>query len=115
MGKRIRNRRIERGMSQTTLGEAIGVTFQQLQKYEKGVNRVSAGRLAKIADVLGVPVASLLSENNHQSADDPCLEMGQSKVGMRTARAFIKIAAARERELVMMLTEYFAEAKEAAS
>ena len=46
---RIRQKRVELGMSQETLGEALGVTFQQVQKYEKGTNRVSAGRLFTIA------------------------------------------------------------------
>lgn len=54
IAKRIRARRLQLGMSQETLGEAIGVTFQQVQKYEKGTNRVSAGRLIEIAEALEV-------------------------------------------------------------
>jgi len=56
VGQRIRIQRLQSGLSQTSLAEQLGVTFQQVQKYEKGVNRVGAGRLTKIADVLGVPV-----------------------------------------------------------
>jgi transcriptional regulator with XRE-family HTH domain len=56
MGKRIRLRRVELGMSQDGLGEALGVSFQQVQKYEKGVNRISASRLEQIAGALDVPV-----------------------------------------------------------
>jgi transcriptional regulator with XRE-family HTH domain len=56
VGRRIRVQRIARGISQTELGEKIGVTFQQVQKYEKGSNRVGASRLTKIAKVLGVTV-----------------------------------------------------------
>ena len=56
-GGRVRLRRMLLGMSQEKLGESLGLTFQQVQKYEKGVNRVSAGRLFEIADVLEVPVA----------------------------------------------------------
>ena len=56
VGQRIRARRMAQGMSQTELGNLLGVTFQQVQKYEKGVNRVGAGRLARIADTLGVPI-----------------------------------------------------------
>jgi transcriptional regulator with XRE-family HTH domain len=52
IGERIRARRIQVGMSQILLGQALGVTFQQVQKYEKGTNRVSAGRLLKISEVL---------------------------------------------------------------
>lgn len=56
VGKQIRARRMERGKSQTDLAEAIGVRFQQIQKYESGVNRVSASRLWAIADALETPV-----------------------------------------------------------
>ena len=56
VGMRVRARRQQLGMSQTTLAEGVGVTFQQVQKYEKGDNRIGASRLAKIAGVLQVPV-----------------------------------------------------------
>jgi transcriptional regulator with XRE-family HTH domain len=56
VGRRIRLQRLSAGMSQTELGNRIGVTFQQVQKYEKGVNRVGAGRLTEIAAILNVPV-----------------------------------------------------------
>jgi transcriptional regulator with XRE-family HTH domain len=56
VGQRIRIQRLAAGLSQSELGERIGVTFQQVQKYEKGANRVGAGRLTKIARVLNVPV-----------------------------------------------------------
>ena len=61
VGHRIRIERLSRGLSQTALANQLGVTFQQVQKYEKGVNRVGAGRLTKIAEVLGVPVGSFFS------------------------------------------------------
>jgi transcriptional regulator with XRE-family HTH domain len=53
---RIRAARLEAGISQTTLADGVGVTFQQVQKYEKGVNRVGANRLAQIADKVGKPI-----------------------------------------------------------
>ena len=59
VGQNIRICRLQKGMSQTELGERIGVTFQQVQKYEKGANRVGASRLTMIADVLGVPLPTL--------------------------------------------------------
>jgi transcriptional regulator with XRE-family HTH domain len=58
VGRRIRIQRMARGISQTELGEKIGVTFQQVQKYEKGVNRVGASRLTRIAMVLDVAVGT---------------------------------------------------------
>ncbi|GAA5095669.1 helix-turn-helix transcriptional regulator [Bartonella acomydis] len=57
IGKKIRLRRNMLKMSQKTLGQHLGVSFQQIQKYEKGLNRVSAGRLQEIADLLNVPIA----------------------------------------------------------
>jgi len=60
VGHRIRIYRIAKKMTQTELANKIGVTFQQLQKYEKSLNRVSAGRLSRIAEALGLPVTTLL-------------------------------------------------------
>ena len=57
VGSRVRMRRLLLGMSQEKLGEAVGVTFQQLQKYEKGTNRISAGRLLVISRALRMPVS----------------------------------------------------------
>jgi transcriptional regulator with XRE-family HTH domain len=56
VGRRIRARRIECGLSQTELGKKLGVTFQQIQKYEKGSNGVSSGRLGQISDIFEVPI-----------------------------------------------------------
>ncbi|MEJ0061532.1 MAG: helix-turn-helix transcriptional regulator [Terricaulis sp.] len=57
LGLRVRSRRLEIGMSQETLAKLLGVTFQQVQKYEKGVNRIAASRLFDIAAALDMPVA----------------------------------------------------------
>ena len=62
VGQNIRIFRTVKRMSQTGLGEAVGVTFQQIQKYENGTNRVGSSRLAKIAAALQVPVARLFDE-----------------------------------------------------
>ena len=56
VGTRLRQQRRARGLSQTELGGRLGISFQQLQKYETGRNRISASRLWELADVLGVPV-----------------------------------------------------------
>ena len=63
VGLRITALRKARGLSQTALGTAVGVTFQQVQKYEKGQNRVGAGRLREIARLLEVPVAAFFEED----------------------------------------------------
>jgi len=57
VGARIRARRVMSGMSQSSLAEGLGITFQQAQKYEKGSNRIGSSRLQTIANILGVPVA----------------------------------------------------------
>ncbi len=57
IGQRVRTRRLEIGMSQERLAEMLGVTFQQVQKYEKGVNRIAASRLHDISSALDMPVA----------------------------------------------------------
>ena len=57
IGSRVRLRRLTAGVSQEQLGAALGVTFQQVQKYEKGANRIGAGRLYRISRILGVPVS----------------------------------------------------------
>ena len=56
VGGRLRERRILLGMSQTRLGESLGLSFQQIQKYERGIDRISVGRLVHLAQVLGVPI-----------------------------------------------------------
>jgi transcriptional regulator with XRE-family HTH domain len=56
VGSRVRMRRLMLGRSQTQLGEALGVTFQQVQKYEKGTNRIGASRLQQISDTFQVPI-----------------------------------------------------------
>src|SRR4051812_49780181 len=78
VGSRVRMRRILIGMSQEKLGEALGLTFQQVQKYEKGTNRIGASRLQHIARHLGVPVEYFfdgapqveLTQNGFQEAPD---------------------------------------------
>lgn len=78
VGQRIRLQREILSMSQTALGQAVGVSFQQIQKYEKGLNRVGASRLDRIAVALDIPVAALFgnlgSPVNHQTTDAFTLE-----------------------------------------
>lgn len=65
---KIKARRRLLGMSQDTLGEAMGVTFQQVQKYERGTDRVSASRLSQIASTLGLPVSHFFPESRGEGA-----------------------------------------------
>jgi transcriptional regulator with XRE-family HTH domain len=56
VGRRVRTFRLEKGLSQEQLGDQLGLSFQQVQKYEKGINRIGAGRLMRIANILEIPV-----------------------------------------------------------
>ena len=62
VGARVRTRRLLIGMNQETLARALGLTFQQVQKYEGGANRVSASRLSQISEILGVPISYFFSD-----------------------------------------------------
>ena len=67
VGQRIRDKRNERGMSQTEVANALGVTFQQVQKYERGTNRVGASRLFDLSRILSVPIQYFFAGLNDQS------------------------------------------------
>jgi transcriptional regulator with XRE-family HTH domain len=112
LGKRIRLRRVEQKISQAELGDKLGVSFQQVQKYEKGVNRVGAGRLTKIAEVLGVPVGSffagkeLLASEQSKAADEPSpLKLLTVSGAFRLLRAYAEIEDANLRRSIVDLVE----------
>ncbi len=98
VGERVRLRRKLLGMSQVSLSESLGITFQQLQKYEKGVNRIGASRLQRIAEVLGVPIGFFFDEEGAHTAGlqlsaetDEVAHFIASKEGLALTRAFIAI------------------------
>src|SRR6266705_1233356 len=69
VGSRVRMRRMMLGMSQEKLGDALGLTFQQVQKYEKGTNRIGASRLQQISHILQVPVAFFFEGAPHEQGE----------------------------------------------
>ncbi len=80
VGARLRQRRTLLGMSQTTLGDAIGITFQQVQKYERGANRISASRLFDLSRVLDVPIQFFFDDMpNAVAASSPAQGGGKTK------------------------------------
>jgi transcriptional regulator with XRE-family HTH domain len=99
VGSRLRMRRMMLGMSQVKLGEAFGVTFQQVQKYEKGVNRMGSSRLQQAADILGVTVPFFFEGargGTYQpdgSAPSPAYvnEFVSSEDGLRLIKAFARL------------------------
>jgi transcriptional regulator with XRE-family HTH domain len=90
LGKRIRLRRVEQGISQAELGEQLGVSFQQVQKYEKGVNRVGAARLQQIATALDVPV-TFFYDGDGKSREVESLLFIDSSFSLRLLRAYAAI------------------------
>lgn len=112
VGQRVKLARALAGVTQEKLGEAVGITFQQVQKYEKGVNRIGAGRLQQIADALGTtidfffeggPGQAKTNEQADQSATVMSfLNMSES---VRLMRGFMKIGDAESRRLVVELSE----------
>src|SRR5437763_13245767 len=91
IGQKLRALRLDRGLSQGALAGEIGVTFQQLQKYEKGANRVSAGRLMRIAAALHVPVTAFYGAAAARTSDR-ALPYLNSAGAVRLVRAYAEIA-----------------------
>ncbi len=91
MGRRIRLRRVEIGLSQSELGEKLGVSFQQVQKYEKGVNRVGASRLQQIAEALGVDLTFFYEGNSKAEREVDSLLFLDSSVSLRLLRAYTAV------------------------
>ncbi|MGN6548555.1 MAG: helix-turn-helix domain-containing protein [Pararhizobium sp.] len=115
VGSRIRLRRTMLGMSQEKLGDSLGITFQQIQKYEKGTNRVGASRLQNISAILNVPVAFFFEDApGEQSGASGLSEAGgpnyvvdflSSSEGLQLNRAFVKINDPKVRRKIVDLVK----------
>ncbi len=128
VGSRVRLRRMMLGMSQEKLGESLGLTFQQVQKYEKGVNRVGASRLFDLARVLGVSVqffyeeapshmtpGSLPAGMAERAAESYAAEFLGNRDGLELNKAFAKITDAKiRRSIVELVRSISGEAESAA-
>lgn len=102
-GLRLRAARIAAGMSQATLGEAIGVSFQQIQKYEKGVNRASVSAITIMAAALRVPVLQLLGADDAAPSNSAALALLATREGHQLAEAFSAITNPISRRLIVEL------------
>ena len=115
VGNRVRIRRMLIGMSQERLGDLLGLTFQQVQKYEKGVNRIGAGRLFEVSRILNVPVDFFYEGVNDaaQGANEidgaPVMDFVSSGEGLQLSLAFMKIKDAKVRKRVLDLVKSLAE------
>jgi transcriptional regulator with XRE-family HTH domain len=116
VGSRVRLRRMMLGMSQEKLGEHLGITFQQIQKYEKGTNRIGASRLQHIERVLGVPVSFFFEDAPVSPGEKPAgenlaepertsyvVDFLSSSEGIQLNKAFVRIKDAKLRRRVIDL------------
>ena len=115
VGSRVRMRRMMSGMSQEKLGQALGLTFQQVQKYEKGTNRIGASRLQQIADTLSAPV-SFFFEGAPSTGILPAGTGGDptpayvshflaTSEGLALTKAFVQIKSTKVRRRIVDLIE----------
>jgi transcriptional regulator with XRE-family HTH domain len=114
VGARVRMRRVELEMSQIELGQMIGVSFQQVQKYEKGSNRISASRLKKIAAALQMPVSfffeDLPDKTDVYSTPSPdFLELMTTSEGLSLIKALMRVNSRKIRRCIVELVEYLAD------
>lgn len=119
VGSRIRLRRTMMGMSQEKLGESLGITFQQIQKYEKGTNRVGASRLQNISSILSVPVSFFFEDAPGENGDgrgglsEPSgpnyvVDFLSSPEGLQLNRAFVRIEDPKVRRKLIELAKALA-------
>ena len=119
VGSRIRLRRTMLGMSQEKLGESLGITFQQIQQYEKGTNRVGASRLQNISAILNVPVSFFFEDAPgdqaggtpgmaEASSSNYVVDFLSSAEGLQLNRAFVKIADPKVRRRLVDLVKALA-------
>jgi len=119
VGSRVRMRRLMLGMSQERLGDALGLTFQQIQKYEKGANRIGASRLQQIAHILQVPVAFFFdgapaapgqTHDGFSEAPSPSYvsDFLATSDGLALTKAFMGIKDAKLRRRIVDLVEQIA-------
>jgi transcriptional regulator with XRE-family HTH domain len=122
VGSRVRMRRMMISMSQEKLGERLGITFQQVQKYEKGTNRIGASRLQQISTILGVPVSFFFEgAPGGEAADAGFSESGNpayvsdfmaTAEGLALAKAFMKVPDPKVRRRIVDLVEAMVVASE---
>ncbi len=118
VGSRIRMRRKMLGLSQEKLGERLGITFQQIQKYEKGTNRVGASRLQAMSDALEVPVSFFFPESKASGGSSMeeesatfMMDFMSTSEGLDLTRAFIRIRNPKVRRKIVELVRALAEDK----
>ena len=108
VGERVRELRTRQGLSQSDLAEMAGITYQQIHKYERGINRLSAGRAAVMAGVLGVSIATLFAKTEADT-EESTPDAVEERLQMKLARHFGNIENPRYREAVYHFVRAMAE------
>jgi len=108
VGSRVRMRRMMLSMSQEKLGAALGLTFQQVQKYEKGTNRIGASRLQQISHILQVPVAFFFEGVSEAPSPSYVSDFLATSDGLALTRAFMEIKEPKLRRRIVDLVEEIA-------
>jgi transcriptional regulator with XRE-family HTH domain len=109
VGQRVRTFRLQNGFSQEKLGDQLGLTFQQVQKYEKGTNRIGAGRLQRIANILGVPVADFFTSHRQgEVAPAEVFRLLDTAAALRLVRAYSRINNPKLQQAITRLVESIA-------
>lgn len=109
IGERIRLRRTELGLTQEQLASALGISYQQIQKYENGVNRISASRLAEIAQRLEVPIGWFVDEPEEGEPGDPAKPLARARGVLELARGFGALRTQAVRSALVALVRTLAE------
>lgn len=108
IGRNIRFHRLRKELSQAKLAAMVGVTFQQLQKYERGANRISASRLFSLARILGVPIAAFFKARGDAGGHAPARTLAAERDEARLMRAYARIGCTRRRRLLTELVQEIA-------
>ena len=116
VGSRVRMRRKMLGLSQERLGERLGITFQQIQKYEKGTNRVGASRLQAMSQALDVPVAFFFPDSTPEQATGMneegsafMMDFMSTSEGLELSRHFMRVRDAKTRRKIIELVRAIAD------
>lgn len=113
VGRRVRAQRLARDWSQSRLAGELGISFQQLQKYEQGVNRIGAGRLQRLAEVFGIPIKALFEARTAAAAEQTeALAFLRSAGATRLLRAYAAIRKPHMRRVLLAMAEGIAELQE---
>jgi transcriptional regulator with XRE-family HTH domain len=104
VGRRVRALRLERHLSQTALADQLGLTFQQVQKYEKGVNRIGAGRLQIIAEIFKVSITDLFSQSPATpQRQQSVYELVDSAAALRLLRAYTRLSNSKLKQALVQM------------